>query len=1187
MSILNLSIAQQNVAKSHTFINNISFLSQKKYDLYVICEPPAIVNDQELGLNFYPKQNSNTMIVQINSKLPITFLPNESNFYVTTVFLPTHKIKIHSVYIPPQTSKYATTAEGHVDKIFLTHAKSTLILGDVNATTPLLGGLESTRGMKLTEMMAAYNWSLLNTINVPTRKQTAHAIDWSISSKDLAHRFTWKCSNSDKSLSDHSMIYLHSDFEQEYDDHSRVETYVNISSFIDILKRIDRSFLVRDLVSHLDHAVNSSICTKRRKWKQSFYDETCMASKRVVRSLLRKVSKHGPRDSSLAAQLKLATQVHQTNVANAKEKHWANSLKKCCHVGDVFVLLKKNRIRPASINHVIDGGTVHNDPETVAQLVLNHFFPSSSSGFNLHSLKSEGSKDPVITEAEVSFALSQQRTNTPGHDQINLCVAAALHYHFPGLLLDTFNLWFQSESMPSLMKKSVITLIVKNQEANVTVSNLRPISLIPIIAKIYERILAERIIWSISRVNALFSNQWGFSKGRSIEDAIRSINDARRCTNSKRDTVIALDVSGAFDNITHRSIIRECTNLKLSRSLINNLIDYLSDRRASLALHPSHSVILSKGVPQGSVLGPLLFNISFSFFLNTIQSLFQLAKLDASVVAFADDCTVVLRHELSRDHLTHTLLWLITQVQTVLANIGLKLNLRKTQIIDSGDPIQFTIEGFTLSSAVRGTILGIAFQSYAQFPFHIRSRVDQMEIRSSMLKSYISSPSLSLISRKSLVRSSVYSKILFAVDTLVTKPITDETIRLFLALDRKICAHLYGTSFWASYRAVISILGRDSLLYHFIHHATRRNMVRNNITSQQFELRSFAHSTIEPSRRRLLSFDLYHDETDILALKNVDLLLFTDGSKVKDAYCTTAAFVTWSPASNEWNSFLFKLPAHASAFQCERHAIHKAVCFILEELSVGRFKICSDSRSVLQSITGTRHADALVNCIYDKIHECAEQGKLVSLAWVKGHSTIIGNKLADEACHLARENELTEETVPRPRGSLHSEITLQADELFLQVTSQYFTYDSNYLATTALSAHSHGIALDYFTAAFFSARVPTRIFLNRLRLSSSTKCDCGAEQSIRHILIYCPLIINQFSSYHASSGLTAFLASPRNEEEILTSLPFHKYLKCIARPLLLELESRNGCRYVDVRTFQAMQHAQECSPGPSKKRKTT
>lgn len=1185
MSSSNLFIAQQNVAKSHTFLNNIPVLFQKKCHLYVISEPPATVNSEELGYIFYPNKSSMTMIIKLNSLLDVEFIEEESNYYVTTIFLPAQKIKIHSVYYPPFSSKYASTAEPYVLSVLSKRSKSTLVLGDLNATTTILGGIDSHRGSKLTEVVSSFNWSLLNQPLIPTRKTSEHAIDWSISSHDLINRFSWSCTNIDKSLSDHCMIYLRSDFEQDFDEESRAQTFINVNKFIGYLQSIELNDLRSQLCYHLAEAANVSLACKRKKRKQEFFNFTCMLSKREVRRLLRLVKKHGKRFPQLVIELEAATVLHEKNVRDAKELHWSNKLKNCKHVGDVFVLMKKNKIPAPPVNFLNHDGKVVKDPEVISRIVLNHFFPEQDSILNLASMKTDGAKDSVITLAEIQRAIQMQKTNTPGHDSINRFIVLAIHHHFPRLLLETFNSWFENESLPAFMKKSMVTLILKRKELGASLLNLRPISLLTIISKLYERILANRIIWSISRDNSFLTNQFGFQKGISAEDAIKEIHDARICTNGMRDTVVALDVSGAFDNVTHRAIIRECINLHLSRSLVNSLIDYLSDRTVCLSIHPGYTVPIRKGVPQGSILGPLLFNIVFSFFLKTMDQILSLANIDSTIIAFADDCTLVLRHNIPLPNLGSTLQWLITQVGIVLTNIGLKLNLSKTQIIDTHHCF-FSINEVPICTKQEGSILGVTFQSYGNFPAHFNKKIDNIDTRISTLSPYVSSYNLSLISRRALVDSAIYSLMRYAADVLMTKPLPGEVLKKFLFLDRKICCHLYGTSIWSSYRAVISILGRHSLLYTFLLHCNRRIIRNENKVTKLFETRSHSLSAVEPSRRRIITFDILYTQESVLNRQFNGITIFTDGSKVQNAYCTTAAFFIFASPGIEQITVGFKLPKHATAYQCERHAVLKALLFIYEECSAGQFTICTDCRSILESIVSFSDTDTVVTNIVDIIHRCFDTDKQIHLIWVKGHSSILGNQFADQACHSARDNYMVEEFVPLPNSFNSLNAVEQSDRSLSTMTSTFFTADPNYLALAPLTFHSYGdYFMDYFVAAFLSARAPTRFNLKRLRRINDSKCNCGQEQTVRHLFLYCPIVINKFASEFASSGMAAFLSSPRSEEDILSSKHFAKYVKAIAKPLLRHLEEINGHLYVDIKGCEVLRQAEEAVAGPSAKRK--
>lgn len=1161
-----LIIGQQNVCNSSSYINNFPFLISQQVDLYVISEPPRNVPSTELKLPVYHVTSSRTMIIVINTDLQVEFLPAESNVYVTSIYLPTHDIKIHSVYIPPCLSKYLRVAESLVTPLFARKSPRSLILGDVNATLSELGDTDSTLGIKLSSFFSVNEWTLLNTPSVPTRKEGKTAIDWSVVSSSIKDNFKWKCIKHDKSISDHCLILIESNLVQQYVKLNNFNFYIDIKTFLAHLDTYSRDQLVGDFPSCTATAVDLAIRTRLSKRKKPFYNERCIESKKLVNSLRRKVAKLGALYPDLIKQLNDASKRHSKIVKEAKDSHWANEVKKCSNVGDIFKLIRRNVISRSEVSCILNDGETITDPEAVSKLALGHFFPCSSSTADISTLRLRCQPDRAITQYELEVALESQVTSTPGHDKINLVVLMAAHRHYSGLLLEMFNNWHLNQLIPDFYKSAQVTLILKNDMIGPHLSNIRPISLLCIVSKIYERILLSRLEWHMVNLSVERLYQLGFKVGSSVETAVSRINSSRFTNSSAKDIVIALDVKGAFNNIAHGAIVRRCVSIGIPPGLTNVILDYLTHRRATCKLYPSFSVPLNQGVPQGSVLGPFLFGLTFDVFLDAMAKLASAAQLDATVTAFADDCTIVIKRQTNHGVAAGSVLWLLNQADMVLKHMGLSLNPSKIQLITGPFLPDITFNNTTIKLQSSGEILGVTFQDSGLFCNHIRSKLELVESKIVALKPYLSSASLSLVSRLALLKSSVYSRILYAADTLLSKAPDSILVNRFLAIDKKAAIAIYGISSWSSYAASLIILGKNSLLYLMIFRSELNKLRAVDNYSELYECRTKTVSHTHPADALLSNYRKARTAFEVLHPDNVTLAIYTDGSKNEQESFTTAACAIWSFVTDSWFELYFTLPSFATAFQAERHALVKAMYFIHEECSRGIYHVLSDSLSTLQAISKNRGKDKYISLICYLIRQCHDEGKQIHLSWVKGHADIEGNIRADKACVTARELSYVPECVPLPNSYAYRQADETAIKIVTGITTAHFSKTSGTSLVLDLpTAFNLNLRVNFWSAPFYTNRAPTREHLKRIGLRQSDICDCGQVQSIRHTLLFCSITLSMFSTHFSSSGLSSFLSSPRSVEEILSHSSFHLYVAKVAKQLLQWLETTNGFRYTDIK----------------------
>lgn len=1164
-----LSLAQQNLGNSPTFINNLSFLIKNNCDIFAVSEPPKNIANL---CNAYPtfcSPSSRTAIIVLNPYLNVIHNTDSSNAYVTSVFLPEHKVTVKSIYWPPHTSRHAATGGSSVIATVSVHSSRTFILGDFNAKHETLGDPTDARGALLMGLIEQYHWKLLNQPGIPTRKAdvagTPHAIDWSLCSADADWVTYWSIPKSLVSSSDHHLIIVKTNLDQPHPVTEQTPSYIDLRSFLKHFAETSSDFVADNFISFIQNAVNASLVPCRTRYKQEFFNLHCIESKKHVRRILRKIKRHG-RTDNLIAELKDANLLHQKNVSDAKESHWINELKRCRHLSDVQKFIKLNKIRSPPVTSInSDTGTII-DPESVAEVTLKHFFPSTSGDVNitLTDLKSAGNRDHSLTQVEVDSALSEQNSNTPGPDKVNLIVIRALHKVLPHMLLKLFNDWFYKEKLPQEMKCATITLLKKDSNTSNFLTNLRPIALVSIFVKIYERIVAGRIRHFLHTSSPISDEQFGFRSGSCCEDALICLHEARK-TLSSRDTLIALDVKGAFNNVSHRSIIQRCKAIGLSRSYINILIDYLSDRRMFLSFCSNRFVIMSRGVPQGTVLGPLLFVILFDVFIENLKKLFLMAKLDIKIIAYADDVTLVVPQPASMTGFDSFLGWIISNCNTILANIGLTLNLHKTQVITNFS-LQMRIGSQNIIASTRGEILGIDFQSNRSHLPHINKQVSLVGNTVESLRSYISTSQISVKARIALVNSSIVSKLCYGAPiTFGSTSLTSQTVDSILAVDRDIAAKMFGTTYHISYAATIILRGRNSLLYAALA-AVHRQEIR--LMNQQFPIRErrlVMAPRKHPSLRSYISFSQFELQSAVIHPPCTRLCFYTDGSKVKDAYATSCAVVILDENDNHKETLTFKLPGSSSAYQCERHAVMKAVLYIYEICPEGTYHILTDSLSLLRTLAKPFHRDTIVASIADWIYDCSNQRKHVYFSWVKGHSDIIGNILADEACHAARNSYDVEENMLLPAYTAKAEVFLRTDRQYAAlINDKLASASTNSLITSFEEVVRIHPEISYWTAPFYSNTAPTRAHLKRLGVVDSELCDCGKPQTVLHCFLECKIFLSLVRTQFCNSKLSTFLASPRSIGDVISSHVFHNFIASVAKDLLRWLESVNNIKYTDL-----------------------
>ena len=280
-------------------------------------------------------------------------------------------------------------------------------------------------------------------------------------------------------------------------------------------------------------------------------------------------------------------------------------------------------------------------------------------------------------------------------------------------------------SFSSFWRLGNIAPLPKGVSASSDPSDYRPISITPVLSKIFERLLSKRLSKFVESNDMLPNLQFGFRKGRGTCDALLTISSelqkALDCGHEAR--MVGLDFSAAFDMVNHSALIYKLKLLGIGGPILNILIEFLTGRIQRVAVDGQLGDIRNviSGVPQGSVLGPLLFIIYTSD---------MCVSLENKLVAYADDATLVasIPSPNLRSSVAESLNRDLTRINEWCKLWGMKLNPQKTQsmIISRSKTLypqhsELHINNTVLATCNSFKILGLTFDNKLTFEKHIRN----------------------------------------------------------------------------------------------------------------------------------------------------------------------------------------------------------------------------------------------------------------------------------------------------------------------------------------------------------------------------------------------------------------------------------------------------------------------------------
>lgn len=517
----------------------------------------------------------------------------------------------------------------------------------------------------------------------------------------------------------------------------KLESYINLRSPMETKEQIDLE--VEQFIADVQQAAEESTPTyssrkqtetkypaeirelilekrrARRKWQNTRFPDDKTAFNRLSNELKKQIYEF--KNDSLSRFLK-----NLTTDASTDYSLWKAAKR-----------LKRPQLQNPPIKS-LNGNWIGN-PKEKANLFAEHLanvfkpFPANTSENSLQFIDKVDEVDiPIVTLKEIKSMCRNQLSNkkSPGYDLITAQVMKEMPSKAFIKLQFIINACLKTQYVPHHWKIAEVIVIPKQGKPPTEVTSYRPISLIPIMAKVFEKLLLKRLSKVIEERNLIPNHQFGFRNKHSTIDQVHRITDAVEKALEEKQvcSAIFLDVAQAFDKVWHEGLEYKLQR-DLPRQYYEILKSYISNRLFRVRYDQEYSKLckIQAGVPQGSVLGPtlyLLYTRDIPVDNNTIMATFA----DDTAILASSKCVVKAAEKLQNA---------VDTVSDWTKKWRIKLNEAKSAHINFTNKklsyVQIFINNQAVPYANTAKYLGMNLDAKLKWKEHIKKKREELNLK--------------------------------------------------------------------------------------------------------------------------------------------------------------------------------------------------------------------------------------------------------------------------------------------------------------------------------------------------------------------------------------------------------------------------------------------------------------------------
>lgn len=1081
-----------------------------------------------------------------------------------------------------------------------------ILIGDLNAHNPVWGSRQLTpNGRVVYELMEEFDLVVLND-GLPTRiqppNQNPSVIDLALVSGNISGSCWWE-RILDVGNSDHFPTFCELRIPNNH-------CFKNNTGAL-----LGRNLKYADWKNYTS-IINLEIqlCNNNNKNLENMYDDFINIVNNAANKYIPNKKYFKPRnlcpwwDSECSAKIKERKLAIKSFMNNPTIENYVNAKRVIAGTRKFFRSKKKIKFQNfcAGINRNTNISYVWKNVKKFSghKINFNNSRPNSEISLNILSNIAACNIDPefqmIVDNNEVTFTITElknsicsKKDTATGLDTISYTMLKNLPDTAIELLLNIFNKCIKHNFIPHSWKSQVISAFVKPNKNPDLADNFRAIILSSCVVKTLENMIKNKLNWIIEHNKILNKHQMGFRTDFGINDNLAFLISYIQLAFAENESVIGvfLDIKAAYDHVNlsrlYSRLMELPIPLKISNfiySLNNNRTIYIKDKDNNI-IGPN---LVNKGIPQGSPLSCILFNLY-------VSSLYQVIPENLVLLSYADDL-VLLGTGNKLNELTNHMNNTLHNINNWLINHDLHLSLSKCKSVWFTKsslllpPPSVNIDDHIISYVDEITYLGVKITNKLRWDNQINYITTRAMKGLNVLKSFCTTwwgadPVTLKLAYNGIVRSHLDFGGLI-MSNLTKKNISKintvhhQALRLIGGCMKStpinaLLSELGEMTWeyrikWLTHKFLLKILSYNdhplkTILQSLIQHSqihgsywqkrgiprlveTYRDIRTHNDIIDKYDILPCYKFDYNMQIQQIKILDLglkknminvkQHFLSEIEKFKDKYTLIFTDGSKKGEQ----VGFGVHIPSLNF--NYSERLPPHFTIYSAELAAISKAV--LISKTKNIDVIICSDSQSIISKLKNNHINSKNDSNLLDTrnlIIEAYNSNRSILLAWVPGHSQIEANERADRLANVGRELNIAMDIKTAKNDIIVSYKQRIKEEFKTYWKLNYINKGKWYTQIQEeFSFRSWFSRFSFVDRRHITTLIRMRtghcligVHLHKIKIKEHPYCECGGTETLDHIFFECPIHkINNFDIYLKLSQL--YELSPINIQCILANL---------------------------------------------------